>query len=169
MYKKIIAIFVGSILLSGVAHAVPWCQKGSRVQIADVNWSEPSILFNFSGTVPSGVGNPDYYMAHEASLNYAAGFSGGGGAVGGYSVTGSGSVIVVPYAPVSFVQGMGTYSTSQGVRFKIIKCYTIVPLTQHLDVFKADYNDGKAVMFEPLEGLEVIRRVWDTNEDEPGH
>jgi len=165
MYKKLLVIIIGAILLAGTAHAVPWCHKGTKVQIADVSWSEASILANFLGSVPGGVTDINRYITFTSINDYAAGFAGGGGGFGGFSVPGSGSVRAIAYAPSSYVSGgAGVYSTSHGINFRLIKCYTIPPLTQHFDIREVAPEDG-GIIFEPYEDFEVIRRVWNSNND----
>jgi hypothetical protein len=172
MKKLLIAAAIGSTLLSSVAQAVPWCYKGTIVQIADVNWSESQILANFTGTVPGGVVDPEVYITSTATHIYANSFAGGGGSFGGYSVPGSGQVRVVPYAPYTYTNmvGPGYYFTSQGVRFKMDKCYTIAPLTAHLEVAELSKEDGSGIVVKPLEGLEMLPKYWksaitDPNDD----
>lgn len=164
--KKLLALSVGMAMLSGVAQAVPWCHKGTIVEIADVNWSESQILANFTGSVPGGVADPEVYKTFHATHNYANTFAGGGGGFGGYSVPGSGQVRVRAYAPYTYTNmvGPGYYFTSQGVSFKMDKCYTIPPLTHHHEVKFVEPGDeggdGGGIVFEPIEGLDVIKKQW---------
>lgn len=174
MKTKILAAAIGAALLSTTAQAVPWCHKGTIVEIADVNWSQAQILANFSGTVPSGVYDPEYYITHTATHNYANTFAGGGGGFGGYSVPGSGQVRVIPYAPYTYTNmvGPGYYFTSQGVSFKLEKCYTIPPLTVHHELAEFDPGiGGGGISFDPADGMSVITKAWrapivDPDEDE---
>ncbi len=169
-----ISIAVGAALLSTTASAVPWCHRGTIVEIADVNWSQAQILANFSGGIPSGVLDPEYYTTYTATHNYAAGFAGGGGGFGGYSVPGSGQVRVTPYAPYTYTNmvGPGHYYTSQGVSFKMEKCYTIPPLTAHLEVRELEPGDDSGgIIVKPYDGLQEMERYWtspitDPDEDE---
>lgn len=169
MKKLLVSAAVGAtFLLSNAAQAVPWCHKGTIVQIADVTWSQAQILANFTGTVPSGVLDPEVYTTFHATHNYAQTFSGGGGGFGGYSVPGSGQVRVVPYAPYSYTNmvGPGNYFTSQGVSFKLDKCYTIAPMQHHLEVAELSVDggddDGGGIVVKPYSGLEVMKEYWKT-------
>ena len=164
MKKGLILLALGTSLLSGVASAVPWCHRGTIVQIADVTWSQAQILANFSGSIPVGVYDPEYYITSTATYNYASSFAGGGGGFGGYSVPGSGQVRVEPYAPYTYTNmvGPGHYFTSQGVKFKLKKCYTIPPLTQHLEV-KEIFDDGNGaggIEFRPYKRLRAMEQFW---------
>ncbi len=164
--KKLLALSVGVAMFSGMAQAVPWCHKGTIVEIADVNWSQSQILANFTGSVPGGVLDPEVYTTFHATHNYANTFAGGGGGFGGYSVPGSGQVRVIPYAPYSYTNmvGPGHYYTSQGVSFKLDKCYTIPPLTHHHEVKfvepGGEGGDSGGIVFDPIEGIEVIKKQW---------
>jgi hypothetical protein len=144
MKKLLIIAAVGATLLSSVAQAEPWFHHGTIVQIANVNWSGAQIAANFTGSVLGGVADAEVYKTFTATHNYAQTFAGGGGGFGGYSVPGSGQVRVVPYAPNSYTNmvGPGYYYTSQGVSFKMDKCYTIPPMTQK-QTQKKEYLHGK--------------------------
>ena len=147
-----------------IAHAVPWCHGGTIVQIADVTWSQSQIMANFSGSIPGGVSDPEYYTTATATYNYAQTFAGGGGGFGGYSVPGSGQVRVRHYAPYTFTNmvGPGYYFTSQGIQFKLDKCYTIPPMMVHhkLEVAFPQDPGGDDIQVTPLEGLEEMPRYW---------
>ena len=163
MKKGLLTIALGLGLMSGAATAVPWCHKGTIVQIADVSWSQAQILANFSGSIPPSVYDPEYYVTYTATHAYASTFAGGGGGFGGYSVPGSGQVRVKPYAPYTYTNmvGPGHYFTSQGVQFKLEKCYTIPPLTQHLEVEKFDLDDGAGgIIFRPYKRLRAMEQFW---------
>lgn len=168
--KKLLALTIGVAMFSGVAQAVPWCHKGTIVEIADVNWSQAQILANFTGSVPGGVADPEVYKTFHATHNYANTFAGGGGGFGGYSVPGSGQVRVNAYAPYTYTNmvGPGYYHTSQGVKFKLNKCYTIPPLTHHYEVERLETGDGNSdgggIVFDPIEGLDVIKKQWSAPE-----
>ncbi len=174
MNKKLLSLAVGATLLSSAVQAVPWCHKGTIVQIADVSWSGAQIMANFTGTVPSGVYDPEYYITSTATYNYANTFAGGGGGFGGYSVPGSGQVRVIPYAPYTYTNmvGPGYYYTSQGVKFKLEKCYTIPPLTVHHELAEVSPDIGGGdIVFDPAEGVDVIKKYWrqaivDPNDDD---
>ncbi|KKO45816.1 hypothetical protein WG68_08895 [Arsukibacterium ikkense] len=170
MKKLILSTLAASALLSLSVQAVPWCHGGTIVQIADVNWSEAQILANFYGSVPPGVVDAEVYKTFHATNNYASTFAGGGGGFGGYSVPGSGTVQVTPYAPYSLTNmvGPGYYFTSQGVKFKIHKCYTIPPMVAVREVERVGLPES-GISFEPLRGLEAIEAYWkitDPNNDE---
>lgn len=148
------------------ANAVPWCYKGTIVQIADVNWTQAQILANFTGSVPVGVADAEAYKAFTSSNNYASTFAGGGGGWGGYSVPGSGQVRVTPYAPYTLTNmvGPGYYYTTQGMKFKLHKCYTIPPLVRNVEVEKfKEPTDG--LKFEPLEGTEGATKYWSQSDE----
>lgn len=166
--SKIAALagFLMAATASMQTHAVPWCYKGTIVQIGDVNWTQAQILANFTGTVPVGVADAEVYKAFTASNNYASTFAGGGGGWGGYSVPGSGQVRVTHYAPYTLTNmvGPGYYFTSQGVKFKMHKCYTIPPLVRNVEVEKfKEPTDG--MKFEPLEGAEGATKYWSQSEE----
>ena len=127
-------------------------------------------MANFSGSIPTGVYDPEYYVTATATFNYAATFAGGGGGFGGFSVPGSGQVNVVPYAPYTYTNmvGPGYYFTSQGVSFKLEKCYTIPPLTVHHEVAEVSPDvGGGGIVFDPIEGLDAIKRHWRQPVNEP--
>lgn len=175
MKKLLIVAAVGATFLSSVAQAVPWCHKGTIVQIANVNWTGAQIAANFTGTVPGGVADAEVYKTFTATHNYAQTFAGGGGGFGGYSVPGSGQVRVVPYAPYTYTNmvGPGYYYTSQGVSFKLDKCYTIAPMTQHHEVHELSLDDGSGIVVKPLDGLEKLELYWtkeitDPNDENDG-
>lgn len=166
--STIAALAASTMLFSMAAQAVPWCYRGTIVQIADVQWSEAQILANFYGTVPSGVADPEVYIASHASNNYASLFAGGGGGFGGYSVPGSGTVRVIPYAPHSLVGmvGPGYYFTNQGMKFKMQKCYTIPPMVAVKEKLKLTPEDpGSDIVFDPLPQTENIRQYWQKAKD----
>ncbi|MGI2258207.1 hypothetical protein [Shewanella sp. GXUN23E] len=153
-------LLLASTVISGLAQAVPWCYRGTIVQIADVTWGQSQILANFSGTIPGGVADPEYYITSTATYNYSQNFVGGGGGFGGYSVPGSGQVRVTHYAPYTFTNmvGPGYYFTSQGIKFRMDKCYTIPPMTAHLELEVAE-PDGD-IPIKPLSGLEAVIDYW---------
>lgn len=164
---KLSALFLATSAVP-IAQAVPWCHGGTIVEFADVNWSESQILANFSGPIPGGVADPQYYITATATHNYAQTFVGGGGGFGGYSVPGSGQVRVRHYAPYTFTNmvGPGYYDTSQGVKFKMDKCYTIPPMTVHHELEVADEPDGGDIQVRPYEGLGAIQRYWRQRDSE---
>ncbi|MCL1038069.1 hypothetical protein L2750_13010 [Shewanella submarina] len=173
MINKSNLLKISSLLLATsmapLAQAVPWCHGGTIVQIADVSWTQSQIMANFSGPIPGGVADPEYYTAATATFNYAQTFAGGGGGFGGYSVPGSGQVRVRHYAPYTFTNmvGPGYYYTSQGIKFKLDKCYTIPPMTAHheLEVALPEDPDGGDIKVTPLEGLEEMPRYWRENRE----
>lgn len=166
MKKLLLSAAVGAALLSsGAAQAVPWCHGGTIVEIADVNWSQAQILANFTGSVPGGVLDPEVYKTFHATHNYAQTFAGGGGGFGGYSVPGSGQVRVSVYAPYTYTNmvGPGYYYTSQGVSFKLDKCYTIPVMQHHLEVAELEVggdDDGGGIVVKPFTGLEKIKDFY---------
>lgn len=167
MKKLLVSAAIGAAFLSSAAQAVPWCHKGTIVQIADVNWSQAQILANFTGSVPGGVLDPEVYTTFHATHNYAQTFSGGGGGFGGYSVPGSGQVRVITYAPYTLTNmvGPGYYYTSQGVSFKLEKCYTIAPMQHHLEVHELQVDgddDGGGIVVKPFTGLEKMKEYYIT-------
>lgn len=168
MKKLIIGLAALAATLSGITQAVPWCHRGTILQIADVNWNQSQILANFSGTIPAGVLDPEVYTTFNATANYASTFAGGGGGFGGYSVPGSGQVKVLPYAPNSYTNmvGPGNYFTSQGIQFRLKKCYTIPPMTIVEDYEMISRPDGPIIV-KPFEHLEAISSYWDTKVTDP--
>ena len=122
-------------LFSGTASAVPWCHGGTIVTIQNTNWSEPIILANFTGSVPAGHTYPDYYITATAINAYGNTFAGGGGSIGGYTVPGSGQVKAIAYAPYSYTNTVSGYTTSQGISFKLRKCYTLPPMVSVKDKY----------------------------------
>jgi hypothetical protein len=158
------------LLLSwGTAQAVPWCWRGTILEIQDVTWTETEIMMNFSGPIPAGVYDDEYYTTFTATHNYAATFAGGGGGFGGYSVPGSGQVKVQAYAPNSYVNmvGPGNYFTSDGVQFKLLKCYTVPPLTTVVDFATILEPDGPPIQVRPFEGLGNLRNYRVFLRDQP--
>jgi hypothetical protein len=171
--KKCILTTTTGILLclgiSSVAQAVPWCHRGTIVQIANVNWSQAQIMANFSGAIPGGVADFEAYTTYNSTNNYANTFAGGGGGFGGYSVPGSGQVRVRTYAPYTLTNmvGPGYYFTSQGVKFKLDKCYTIPPLMEHKEI--ARFEPAKPETgFEavPYENLRAVTEYWRESDQE---
>ncbi|PAJ76370.1 hypothetical protein CJF42_00260 [Pseudoalteromonas sp. NBT06-2] len=167
MNKILMAIAGSTLLLSAVAEAVPWCHRGTIVQIANVSWSEAQILANYTGSIPGGVSDPQYYITAMATNNYANTFAGGGGGFGGYSVPGSGQVSVHPYAPYTYTNmvGPGYYFTSQGIKFKLNKCYTIPPMTHHKELQRFEPDVG-GIIFEPYSEIKNIEYFWLPNEND---
>ncbi len=174
-YKKSIGLLiVAAGMATTIAQAVPWCHKGTIVQIADVHWGESSILANYPGGVPGGLppviyGNVDTHITFTSTNQYANSFAGGGGSFGGYSVPGSGQVLVHPYAPHNYTNAPSLYSTSEGVKFKLKKCYTIPPLVEVFELEKfvgpvLPGEPGGPVVFEPLERIEEMRAYWERAE-----
>ncbi|GAB2909065.1 hypothetical protein [Rheinheimera gaetbuli] len=161
MKKLILSTLAATALLSLSVQAVPWCHRGTIVQIADVNWSEAQILANFYGTVPGGVLDAEVYKTSHATNNYASTFAGGGGGFGGYSVPGSGTVRVTHYAPYTLTNmvGPGYYFTSQGVKFKLHKCYTIPPMVEVRELATVESPEA-GIGFKPLRGVEAIKEYW---------
>ncbi|MBV7316795.1 hypothetical protein [Shewanella sp. NIFS-20-20] len=152
-----------------MAQAVPWCHRGTIVQIADVSWSQAQIMANFTGSIPSFVADPEVYTTFTATHNYANTFAGGGGGFGGYSVPGSGQVQVHEYAPYTLTNmvGPGYYFTSQGVKFKLKKCYTIPPMTEHKEVaiFEPTSPSG-GIDVKPYERLYELESFWSQSREE---
>lgn len=161
MKKLILSTLAASALLSLSAQAVPWCHRGTIVQIADVNWSEAQILANFYGSVPGSVLDPEVYKTSHATNNYASTFAGGGGGFGGYSVPGSGTVRVTHYDPYTLTNmvGPGYYFTSHGVKFKLHKCYTIPPMVEVRELAIVESPES-GIGFKPLRGVEAIKEYW---------
>lgn len=143
------------------AQAVPWCYRGTIVTIANANWSQAQIMANFTGSVPSGVLDPEVYITSTSTAAYASTFAGGGGGFGGYSVPGSGQVRVTHLGPYTLTNmvGPGYYYTSQGVTFKLDKCYTFPPLIRAERLEKLEFPE-QGVNFEPLEGTEGATKYW---------
>lgn len=167
MRKLILAATAVTALFSLSAHAVPWCHGGTIVHFQTANWSGAQLLTNFFGTVPSGVADPEVYKAFTATANYASTFSGGGGGFGGYSVPGSGTVRVThtgPYTLTNMV-GPGYYQTSQGVQFKLHKCYTIPPLVGVKEVVRMSPDSPATnTPFTPLPEVAAVKQYWSTAE-----
>lgn len=163
-------MIIAAGLSSTIAQAVPWCHQGTIVQIADVNWGESSILANYPGVVPPWVvGNVDMHITFMSTNQYASGFAGGGGGFGGYSVPGSGQVKVYAYAPHNYITAPSLYSTSEGVKFKMKKCYTIPPMTQHHELSEIALpwtpgnpnNPDNPISIEPLEYVQELKAYWE--------
>ena len=152
------------------AQADIWCKKGTIVQIGDVSWGAAAIEANFPGTIPGSVPawvtDLDVYVATTAMFTYASSFAGGGGGFGGYSVPDSGSITTDIYAPFSLTNMVGAYSYSEGIQFKIFKCYTIPPMTSADVLEEVQINDGVigGGIIKPLRGLDRIREYWTQRE-----
>ena len=161
--NKLLSIFTLLLVLSiNTGYAVPWCHGGTIVQIQNTSWTQAGILANYPGSIPSGL--PDYGITGNAMNNYAMSFSGGGGSLGGFSVPGSGQVRADAYSPSSYLSG-NNYSTSQGVYFKLNKCYTIPPMIaiKELASELSGINpDGPVieVTYDALEEAEQICNYW---------
>ena len=168
-----------SILSANIVSAHQWCHDGTIVQIADVSWNESSIITNYPGLIPDDipiwvVGNVNMHITYEAVRNYADAFEGGGGGFGGYSVANSGEVKEVAYWPHNYITAPALYHISQGVKFRLKKCYTIAPMTAVEDLeFIAlpggtipgetsnDFIDRLQV--KPLGGLERLEDYWNNS------
>lgn len=158
---------------TSIANAVPWCHNGTIVQIADVSWGESSIIANYPGSIPGDIPpwvttDVDHHITFEATHQYASGFAGGGGGFGGYSVPGSGQVKVDVYAPSTYLTAPSWYNTSQGVQFKLRKCYTIPPMTavKELRHFEGPWTPGgtdNPIGIEPLSRLPELDVYWQQN------
>ena len=170
MKKLLVAAAVGAAFLSSTAaQAVPWCWKGHIVEIGDVQWTQSQIIANFGPTtIPPYMTDPDRFIAFTAAYNYANSFSGGGGSWGGYTVPGSGQVMVDPYAPYSYVsQGPGFYNLSQGLYFKMKKCFTVPVMIKHPAIrdFELSIDNGSpdpVLDPAPFDGLENMTKYWST-------
>lgn len=162
---KTLSLIAASLVLlsSTAAQAVPWCWRGTIVEIQDVTWNGSQILTNFGGgPVPGGVLNPDYFKAYTAATTYASSFAGGGGGFGGYSVPGSGEVLVFAYAPTNYTNGpIGSYNVAQGISFKLKKCYTIVPLTAVAFDVIALPDVETPIVGKPYKGLGGLRKYME--------
>ncbi|WP_394393227.1 hypothetical protein [Shewanella woodyi] len=155
--------------ISSIAQAVPWCHRGTIVQIADVTWNQAQIMANFTGSIPGGVADTEVYTTYHSTNNYANTFAGGGGGFGGFSVPGSGQVRVIHYAPYTLTNmvGPGYYYTSQGVKFKLDKCYTIPPLMEHKEVARFEpTNPETGIEVVPYEKLEAMQEYWRQSEEQ---
>lgn len=165
--KSISMIIIAAGLSSTIAQAVPWCHQGTIVQIADVNWGESSITANYPGVVPPWVvGNVDMHITFMSTHQYASGFAGGGGGFGGYSVPGSGQVKVYAYAPHNYITAPSLYSTAEGVKFKLKKCYTIPPMTvlHELREVELPWTPGggdNPISVEPMERVQGLDAYWE--------
>ncbi|MEC4725347.1 hypothetical protein HWQ46_07285 [Shewanella sp. D64] len=161
--------FLACLGASSIAQAVPWCHTGTIVQIANVNWSQAQIMANFTGGIPGGVVDPEVYTTYHSTYNYANTFSGGGGGFGGYSVPNSGQVKVrldAPYTLTNMV-GPGYYYTSQGVQFRLDKCYTIPPLMEHKKIARFEpIKPETGVEVAPYENLRAITEFWRESDQE---
>lgn len=180
--KKIKKGICSLILIISCANtqAIPWCHGGTIVQIADVNWNQSSIEANYPGILPDSipdwvVGNVNMHITFVSTNNYASTFIGGGGGFGDYSVSDSGDVRVIPYAPHNYITAPSLYNISEGVRFRIQKCYTIPPMTAVTERFHfttdmigpgiIDNNgSGGAIEVRTLNGLEQISEYWSTTQ-----
>jgi len=178
-YKTLGQLSVLSMLSINIALAVPWCHLGTKVQIADVSWDEASIVANYPGSIPGDippwiVGNTNMHITFMSVMTYANTFAGGGGGFGGYSVPNSGQVRQLPYAPHNYITAPSLYNISQGVSFKLEKCYTIPPMiaVSALEMIAPDPGgDGPtiAVEYTPLRGLDQIcdyLKIVDPDDDE---
>lgn len=172
--KKTCSLF---LMMSWInVQAVPWCHNGTIVQIADVSWNESSIEANYPGTLPDSipdwvVGNVNMHIAFVSTNHYASTFIGGGGGFGDYTVSNSGDVRVEAYGPHNYITAPSLYHISQGVQFKIKKCYTVPPMTAVKERFQfspdiigpeiIDVNgSGGAIKVKALDGLEQIQQYW---------
>lgn len=170
-----------SILSVNVASAHIWCNDGTVVQIADVTWNESSIITNYPGLIPGDippwvVGNVDMHITYEAIRNYADTFVGGGGGFGGYSVPNSGEVVEDAYWPHNYITAPSLYHISQGVKFRLKKCYTIAPMTAVKDLEMIALPGGTVpgetshdfisrLKVTPLYGLERMMDYWNNSND----
>lgn len=175
-FKKTISlILITAGLSSTIAQADIWCKNGTIVQIADVNWGESSIIANYPGSIPADIpawvfnaNIVDMHITDTSTHQYAAGFAGGGGGFGGFSVPGSGQVKVYPYAPHNYITAPSLYSTSEGVKFIIKKCYTIPPMTGHHELrdFPLPWNPISDTPYtpnsiKPMESIEGLAAYWE--------
>ncbi len=144
-----IAFIIPALFAPNLADAVPWCHKGTIVQVANITLSGSTLSSMSAGlTVPMGVSNPDYYKAYTVGANMCTTYSGGGGYG---NVPGKGTVRFVAYSPYSFTNGFD-FNISQGLSFKCDKCYAIPPLME-IHMMKR-----KRVKFKPLEGISGVEK-----------
>ncbi len=172
--KSISLLIVAAGLSSSVAQAVTWCHGGTIVQIADVNWGESSIIANYPGSIPGDiplwvVGNVNIHITSTSTNQYANGFAGGGGGFGGYSVANSGEVKVEAYAPHNYITAPSLYSTAEGVKFKLKKCYTIPPMTavRERHEIALPWNPGtpdNPISIKPLEHIQGLNTYWEQSQ-----
>lgn len=169
--KTIGLMIVAAGLSSTIAQAVPWCHQGTIVQIADVNWGESSIIANYPGSIPGDippwvVGNVDMHITFMSTHQYASGFAGGGGGFGGYSVPNSGQVKVYAYAPHNYITAPSLYSTAEGVKFKLKKCYTIPPMTVVHELYEvalpwSPSTPDNPISIKPMERIQGLDAYWE--------
>jgi len=174
--KSINMLIIAAGLSSTLAQAVPWCHRGTIVQIADVTWGESSIVANYPGSIPGDippyiVGNVNNHITFMSTNQYASSFAGGGGGFGGYSVPGSGQVKVYAYAPHNYITAPTHYDISEGVKFKLKKCYTIPPMVvvHELREFIGPITPGdpnSPIGVEPLERLYELGAYWEKSKEE---
>ena len=173
--KKILCLVsMATIVPFGSASAHKWCHNGTIVQIGDVNWNESVIIANYPGIVPDDIpdwvfDNIDHHIAYEAKKNYADSFVGGGGALGGFVAANSGEVRTSVYAPSNYITAPSLYNISEGIQFKLHKCYTIPPMTQLETLYEIDMpwkptpGVSNPVVIAPMNGVDGVRQYWIDN------
>lgn len=120
------ALATAGIMAAGSVQADIWCNGGTVMTVADVEWDYADLL-NYTQNIvaPPNAYNPDMYVASEAAQNYCGTYAGGGGPHWSL-VPGSGSVSHEIYAPDPYSPDY--YQLQEGLAFECNKCYTYAPV-----------------------------------------
>lgn len=170
---KILSYLLISLFVTNNAYSdtnANWCEYGTKVLLSDNNWDEETILANFPGDIDY---LPDWYtdstVTSDSVENYANSFVGGGGEILGYAAPNSGEVHYNIYSPSLYPDD--AYNTNMGINFRIVKCYTIAPMTktksQHVQHpgspgSTGGYDDtGMVINVTPLDELDSLCHYWD--------
>lgn len=126
--KKLKTALGLTVLIASQASAVPWCHRGTIVEVADVVWSgSTTVAMGSAYTAPPSVVDEDRYQVFHATNDYCQSYAGGGGPIWWNNVPGAGTVNTIPYAPYILTNTVNDYDLSMGVSFKCEKCYSIPP------------------------------------------
>lgn len=127
-FKKALLSLGLSSFIAVQAVAVPWCHRGTIVEVADVTWSGATATAMASSIpVPVSVADPERYQIFHATNDYCESYAGGGGPIWWNNVPGVGTVNTIPYAPYILTNTVNNYDLSMGVSFTCEKCYAIAP------------------------------------------
>ncbi|MCX7545819.1 hypothetical protein [Marinicella gelatinilytica] len=129
MKIKSLKLMLGlSVFIAGSVSAETWCNGGTIVNVATVNWTG-TVNENIAGNiiVPPGNNDPERYQAQHAAANYCSTYKGGGGPTFGPVVTGAGSVSTIITGPFTYTNTTNNYELYMGLNFECKKCYSIPP------------------------------------------
>jgi len=161
--KYFFALFILFLsLIPQTTDADIWCNEGNIVEVADITWNQAQILANFSGTIPANTVDVDRYKAFHAMHTYSTTFASNiGNSSINQNVPDAGQVGGVIYAPYSYtnVPTPGAYNISQGIKFKINKCYGVLPWIHRFEsTFSSNPDNNENALDTALTLPQKLRR-----------